>query len=152
MPTRDRLLGTWELVEAKLLSDGVASDYEFAPERGGGGILIYNPDGYMCATLCKRDRARFSTDQIDGGTSEEKVEAYSTYVSYTGSFEVDEDKASVTHLVKFASFPNFVGRSLTRYLVFSGPEGRPGDEVRLDTPPMNFGGKTIDSYLKWRKL
>jgi hypothetical protein len=152
MQSRDRLLGTWELIEAKLLSDGVASAYEFAPERGGGGILIYSPDGYMGVTMSKRDRARFSTDQIDGGTPEEKVEAYSTFVSYTGSFEVDEKKTSVTHLVKFASFPNFVGRSLTRFLVFSGLEGLPGDEVRLDTPPMNFGGKTIDSYLKWRKL
>jgi hypothetical protein len=59
---------------------------------------------------------------------------------------------SVTHQVKFASHPNYVGRSLTRYLVFSGPEGRSGDEVRLDTPPMNIGGKAVDSYLKWRKL
>ena len=152
MQARVRLLGSWELIEGKLLSDGIASDYEFSPQRGGGGILIYSPDGYMSATLSKRERARFSTDQIDGGTANEKVEAYSTYISYTGSFEVDEKNTSVTHLVKFASFPNFVGRSLTRYLVFSGPEGRPGDEVRLDTPPMNFGGKTIDSYLKWRKL
>ena len=152
MKTRHRLIGTWELIEGKLLNDGVASDYEFSPQRGGGGILIYSPDGYMCVTMSKRERARFSTDQIDGGTAEEKVEAYSSYVSYTGSFEVDEIKAAVTHLVKFASFPNFVGRSLTRYLVFSGPEGLPGDEVRLDTPPMNFGGKTIDSYLKWRRL
>jgi hypothetical protein len=95
----------------------------------------------MCGTLSKRERARFSTDQIDGGTADEKVEAYSTYISYTGSFEVDEEKMSVTHLVKFASFPNFVGRSLTRYLVFSGPEGRPGDEVRLNTPPMISAGR-----------
>jgi hypothetical protein len=117
MQARDRLLGTWELIEGKLLNDGVASDYEFSPQRGGGGILIYSPDENMCVTMSKRDRARFSTDQIDGGTPEEKVEAYSTYVSYTGSFEVDDEKASVAHLVKFASFPNFVGRSLTRYLV-----------------------------------
>ena len=106
---------------------------------------MYSPDGYMCATLSKRERARFSTDQIDGGTAEEKVGTYSTYISYTGSFEVDEEKRSVTLLVKFASFPNFVGRSLTRYLVFSGPEGRAGDEVRLDTPQMNVGGKSIDA-------
>ena len=55
-------------------------------------ILIYSPDGNMCATLSKRERARFSTDQIDGGTANEKVEAYSTYISYTGSFEVDREK------------------------------------------------------------
>jgi hypothetical protein len=76
MHARARLLGTWELIEGKLLNDGVASDYEFSPQRGGGGILIYSPDRYMCATLSKRERARFSTDQNDGGTAEEKVEAY----------------------------------------------------------------------------
>jgi hypothetical protein len=135
-----------------LLNDGIATDYEFARQKDGGGILIYSADGYICATMSKRERARFSTDQVDGGTDEEKVKAYSTYVSYVGSFEVDENKMSVTHQVKFASHPNYVGRSLTRYFVFSGPEGRSGDEVRLDTPPMNIGGKAVESYLKWRKL
>jgi hypothetical protein len=146
-----RLIGAWELIDGKLLTDGKATDFEFSPQCGGAGILIYSADGYMCAPP-KRERNSFSSDQIDGGTDEEKVRAYSTYISYTGSFEVDEEKKSVTHLVRYASFPNFVGRSLTRYLVFTGPEGRPGDEVRLDTPPMNFGGKNIDSYLTWRKL
>jgi len=152
MNARSRLLGTWELIEAKLLSDGVTSDYEFAPQKGGGGILIYSPGGYMCAALSKLERALFSTDQVDGGTDEEKAKAYSTYISYVGSFDVDENKMSVTHLVKFAIHPNYVGRSLVRYLVFSGTEGRSGDEVRLDTPPMNIGGKAVASYLKWRKL
>jgi hypothetical protein len=66
MRARERLLGTWELIEAKLLSDGIATDYEFSPQRNGGGILIYSVDGYMCATMSKRERARFSTDQADG--------------------------------------------------------------------------------------
>jgi hypothetical protein len=78
MQARARLLGTWELTDGKLLSDGIASDYEFSPQRGGGGILIYSPDGWMCVTLSKRERAHFSTDQIDGGAAEEKVDAYST--------------------------------------------------------------------------
>jgi Lipocalin-like domain len=81
MHARERLLGTWELIEAKLLNDGIATDYEFSPQRDGGGILIYSADGYMCATMSKRERARFSTDQVDGGTDEEKVKAYSTYIS-----------------------------------------------------------------------
>ena len=28
---------------------------------------------------------------------------------------------------------------------------RSGGEVRLDTPPLNFGGRAIESYLKWRE-
>jgi hypothetical protein len=152
MNARERLLGSWELIDGKLLTDDTASDFEFSPQRGGGGLLIYSPDGYMSATLSKRERSPFSTDQLDGGTNEEKIRAYSTYIAYTGSFEVDEAEMSVTHRVKFASFPNFVGRSLIRYMVFSGPEGRPGEQLRMNTPPMNFGGKNIDSYLVWRKL
>jgi hypothetical protein len=152
MNARERLIGTWELIDGKLLTDGEAKDFEFSPQSGGGGILIYNADGYMSATLSKRERAAFSTDQLDGGTDEEKIRAYSTYIAYTGNFEVNEAEMSVKHLVKYASFPNFVGRLLTRHIVFSGPEGRPGEELRLNTPPMNFGGKNIDSYLTWRKL
>jgi hypothetical protein len=149
---RERLIGAWELIDGKLLTDGTAKDFEFSPQSGGGGILIYSADGYMCSTLSKRERAAFSTDQIDGGTNEEKIRAYSTYIAYTGSFEVDGAQKSVTHFVKYCSFPNFVGRTLVRYLAFSGPEGQRGEELRLDTPPVNFGSKNIDSYLTWRKL
>lgn len=153
MDVRSRLIGAWELIEAKVLTNGAAADHDFfSPQKGAGGILIYSANGYMCATISKSERALFSTDQIDGGTDEEKVKAYSTYISYTGSFEVDEEKMSITHLVKFATHPNYVGRPQIRYLAFSGPEGRSGEEVRLDTPPMNFGGRAIESYLKWRKL
>ena len=31
MARRQTRLGTWELIEGKLLNDGVASDYEFSP-------------------------------------------------------------------------------------------------------------------------
>jgi hypothetical protein len=30
-------------------------------------------------------------------------------------------------------------------MVFSGPEGRPGEQLRMNTPPMNFGGKNKNS-------
>ena len=43
-------------------------------------------------------------------------------------------------------------KRIVKALLAEGWGGRAGDEVRLNTPPMNFGGKTIDSYLKWRKL
>jgi len=56
----------------------------------------------------------------------------------------------LTHRVRFASF-KFRRRSLERYMVFSGPEGRPSEQLRMNTPPMSFGGKNIDSYLIWRK-
>ena len=152
MNARERLIGAWELIDGKLLTEGKTTDYEFAPQSGGGGVLIYSANGYMSATLSKRDRPAFATDQLDGGTEEEKVRAYSTFIAYTASFEVNETEMSVTHFVKYASFPNFVGRALTRYLVFSGPEGQSGEELRLNTPPMNFGGRNVDSYLTWRKL
>jgi hypothetical protein len=40
MNARERLLGSWELIDGKLLTDGTASDFEFSPQRGGGGLLI----------------------------------------------------------------------------------------------------------------
>jgi len=73
MNARDRLIGGWELIDGKLLTDGIASDFEFSPQQGGGGLLIYSPDGFMSATLCKRERPPFSTDQIDGGTTRKFV-------------------------------------------------------------------------------
>ena len=76
MNARARLIGAWELIDGKLLTEGKATDYEFAPQSGGGGILIYSTNGYMSATLSKRERPAFATDQLDGGTEEEKVRAY----------------------------------------------------------------------------
>ena len=68
MNARERLIGAWELIDGKLLTEGKTTDYEFAPQSGGGGVLIYSANGYMSATLSKRDRPAFAT----GGTEEGK--------------------------------------------------------------------------------
>ena len=151
MNLRERLLGAWELIDGKMRSDTTA-DFEFSPQRGGRGLIIYSASGYMAVTLSKAFRAPFASGQLDGGTNDEKAQAYSTYMSYTGSFEVDEKQGWVTHRVRYASFPNFVGQSFVRYPTFSGPGGQPGDEVCLNTQLTDTDDKIGNSYLTWRKL
>jgi Lipocalin-like domain len=48
------------------------------------GYIMYNNGGYMAATLMASNRRSFSSMDIMGGTTEEIVAAYGTYISYCG--------------------------------------------------------------------
>ena len=55
-PTVAQLLGTWKLVSIEdTMNDGKV---QFPPQYGPHphGFILYQPDGYMCATIVNSDR------------------------------------------------------------------------------------------------
>lgn len=144
---REALIGAWRMSDWQVIVDGQFDNH--LPPLGHsaecGGILLYTPEGLMSAMLSRTDRAPFGDPSLDGGTPEEKVAAFSSVVSYAGTFEVDEATATVTHVVEHASHPNLVGQRMKRICVFAN--GR----LKLDTPSMIMGGKSRESYIEWRR-
>lgn len=55
-PTVEQLLGTWQLVS---IEDTIAGKAGPAVDLGAHpqGLLMYTPDGHMCATLVEGDRS-----------------------------------------------------------------------------------------------
>jgi hypothetical protein len=135
------LIGTWRLV------DWTASvgDTVTKPFRGeADGLLVYAEDGWMFATLQRRDRTPLGTGTLAAGTAEQRAIAAAGYLSYAGTYAVNGDV--VTHHVHFSLFPDWVGQDQVRHIAWLG------DDLVLETPPEEtVGGRLIVNRLRWRR-
>ncbi|MFI6095059.1 lipocalin-like domain-containing protein [Lentzea sp. NPDC051213] len=143
---RERLVGSWQMIDWKVFRGGETIDPPLGPVEHCTGLLIYTEEGTMSANLMLVERAFFDDGSLDGGTQEERAEAYRSIISYAGTYAVNESTATVVHHVQIATFPNFVGTDLRRTCVFEG-----GDTLKLDTPPMKIGGELLASHIRWQR-
>ena len=137
----ERFIGTWKLVSYENRS---GDQVTYPLGKNPVGYIMYNNGGYMAAALMASNRRSFSSMDIMGGTTEEIVAAYGTYISYCGKYTVTEDR--VIHHVEVSSYPNWIGKDQVRFYKFEG------DKLILSTPPMILGGKQQSGYLIWERM
>lgn len=75
--------------------------------------------------------------------TEEKAEAFDTFLAYAGRYAVNGDK--VSHHVEISSIQNYVKRDLIRTIRFEG------DRMTLVTPPTSLNGKVQTIELTWQR-
>ncbi len=137
--TAPGLVGRWRLTSWSARNEDGTVSYPFGEDAEGS--LVYTPDGWMIAALAVGDRARMSGEDVLGGSEAERAAAYSTYLAYCGTYEVDGD--AVVHQVRMSLFPNWVGSEQRRRFELSG------DELVLTAPPVRVGGQSVVSELRW---
>jgi hypothetical protein len=137
----ERFVGTWKLVSSETrVEEGEATP----PSKNDTlGYIIYTADGYVSVTLFNKNRRRFNTHDIRGGTIEEKVAAADSYIAYFGRYEVKQDR--VIHHLEASFFPNWVGTDQERFYRFDG------NRLTLRTTPMLLYGRRQSVYLIWEK-
>jgi NADH dehydrogenase len=142
---RDQLIGAWKLVSyVEKPVDGTTPTYPMGEKPMG--IIMYTPDGYMSAQLMRPDRGLFASGDWFNGTTEEYRGEASTYIAYSGPFHVNEEKRTLTHSMFVSLFPNWTGQTQPRVVKIDG------DILHLSTEaPIKSGGKTVMSYLQWRR-
>ena len=79
-----------------------------------------------------------------GGTTDEKVQAAETYISYSGRYDVLGDTLVVHPDAAF--FPNWTGEDQVRLMRLAG------DDLELSTPPMLLAGCQRTAHLVWRRV
>ncbi len=105
------LIGTWKL---KALETRTSDGSVFYPwGRETVGYVIFSPEGYFCAAIAGAGRKRFSSQDVKGGSLEERASATDSYISYFGPCEIEKDKFRV--MVEISLFPNWVGGYQERY-------------------------------------
>ena len=115
---RDRLVGTWRLVSTEeTLKDGTTRPFA-AFGAHARGFLLYQRDGYMCATLVNPDRPKWADPAH--ATVEEKVAAADGTFAYCGRYEIDVKQKQIVHLPEVATDPGYVGSRQIRPYVFEG--------------------------------
>ncbi len=142
---RDQLIGTWKLISYAVKPvDGSETVYPMG--ENPIGIIMYTPDGYMSAQLMRPHRRSFASGDWRDGTIEEYQEEASTYLAYSGPFQIGEEKGTLTHSMFVSLFPNWTGQSQPRLVKIEG------DILHLSTEsPIKSAGKTAMVYLQWKR-
>lgn len=138
----DWLKGTWQLVAwRRIAADGTISYPLGADARGQ---LIYTSNGTMAVQIAAATRPTIPTEDPLGGDPDARASAYSTYLAYFGTYEIEGEQ--VIHHLDSSLFPNWSGQDQARAL---GPEG---DDLVLRTPPMRLAdGTTVVNELAWSR-
>jgi Lipocalin-like domain len=110
---KEMLIGTWKLVAASNVTDTKIVKNEVYG-RNPIGFLTYTADGRMMAIITDEGRKPLSK-YWRVAPAEEKAEAFSTSLSYAGTFTLSGNK--VTHHVEASSNPNWVNTDLVRLIV-----------------------------------
>lgn len=137
----DPLTGTWRLVSWENRTADGRITYPLGEDAKG--LIMYGGDGYMFVAIMEPNRTRFGTEDLLGGSFEEKANAAQTYVSYCGTYELRGE--TVVHHVELSLFPNWVGVEQER-LVSVTPE-----RLELSTRPTFFDGTEQTARLVWQR-
>ena len=132
--------GTWKLVAWRRIAGDKTVTYPLGADASGE--LSYTPGGRMAVQITAVNRPVLDTDDPLGGDERARAGAYSTYLAYFGTYEI-QDK-TVVHRIEGSLYPNWCGQKQVRPLVIEG------EELVLRTPPMQLGdGSTVVNELAW---
>lgn len=142
---RSRLIGAWTLLSyVEQPVDGSPAQHPFGLQPQG--LILYTPDGYMSAQLSAERRQPFAGGDWFKGTPEEYTAQGSSYIAYTGAFEVDELQQTLAHRMFVSLYPNWVGQTQPRLCKIEG------DILSLSTAsPILSAGQRVNSYLRWQR-
>jgi hypothetical protein len=140
--TQNPFVGTWRLISWEYRSADGKVSYPF--DQNFVGYIMYSEDGYMSVAIMSTKRPKFASGDLWGGTTEEKVAAADTYISYCGKYEVQGDK--VIHQIDVSFFPNWSGVDQTRFFEFKG------NRLSLSTPPILMAGIQRTAHLIWERV
>lgn len=133
--TRDRLIGTWQLVSAGTFRrDGSLEPYpEYGPNARG--YLMYDSTGHMCVSLANPNHPHWVN--AEKPTDAEKVRSYDVFFAYCGTYEMREKEGRIIHRPEMGSWPHYVGTDQNRNfrlegnrLILSAEETPPNGEHR----------------------
>lgn len=136
------LVGTWRLVSYRLLGSRGQVRYPYG-ERATG-YLLYGDDGYMAVSIMNAARIPFAGADIRRRTRSEAAHATQTYLSYSGRYEVLDDR--VLHRVEVSLFPNWCGTVQERFYCLDG------DRLELSTAPLQPDVEMPRAHLVWERL
>lgn len=137
------LVGSWRLVaNQERRADGRVSDVWGSDPMGR---LVYDARGRMSLQILSRHRRAFAGNDRAKGTPEETREAFVGFLSYFGTYTVDEKAGTIVHHVAGASFPNLMGTEQRRTFVLEG------NRLTLATPPILANGRTSTYVLVWER-
>ena len=138
--TTSSVVGTWRLQRWETKTAEGQVSYPLGPDALG--YLTYTPDGHVFVAIMRSGRPVYTTTDLLGGTPAERAEAAGSYVTYCGTYHLEE--GMVIHHIELSLFPNWLGLDQQRFIELEG------DRLTITTPPLSIGG-TRTSVLVWER-
>jgi hypothetical protein len=141
------LVGTWRLVSYEARTSAGETRYPLG--RHVVGQLFYDVRGNMSGHVMRIDRPTFASNDSGSGTDAEVRAAFEGHTSYFGTYTIDPSARTVTHHVRGASYPNWMGHDQIRYYRSDG------SDLVLSSPPILSRHESLEYILtgngyKWR--
>ena len=138
------LVGTWRL--ASYEAHASSGEIRYPLGQHVVGQLFYDANGNMSAHVMRIDRPTFASDDSGAGTDAEVRAAFEGHTSYSGTYTIDPSARTVTHHVRGASYPNWMGHNQIRYYRIDG------SHLVLSTPPILHRGESLEYILTWERI
>lgn len=118
MISKRDLVGTWQL-ESWTIGYSDSDEFTYPYGEDPLGLLIYSEDGWMSASIARRERAAFPADTPYRKLPDaQKAAAFTSYFHYAGRYRVIG--ADVVHYVTQSLNPGFPGTEQLRHAELDG--------------------------------
>jgi hypothetical protein len=138
------LVGTWRLVSFEARDSKSQRHHPLGHDVSG--LLVYDGAGNMSAQVMRNDRPLFAANDPERGTDAEVRAAFEGHGSYFGTYTMDLARQTVTHHIRGASYPNWIGSDQLRRFKFDG------SRLLLSTPPLLSGGQSLEYMAIWERI
>jgi hypothetical protein len=129
------------LLRCALLTHGDPDHFPLGQDAVG--LLTYSACGTMSVAIMQRDRPQFEAADILRASDAEWASAAAGYLSYAGTYSVDEDY--VTHAIEVSLFPNWIGTRQVRRATLAT------DKLTLSTDPITIAGQVRVAVMEWQR-
>jgi hypothetical protein len=135
---RNRLIGNWRLLAYETVD---ASGRRAKPYGEAVGRLTYDDRGNMTGQVMRPARARV---ELREGNAQQVRAAYTGYIAYFGTYEIDPGGTQVVHHVEGSLKPAWVGSDQVRAMRFE-------DERLVLSAEVVKGAQTVTHTLTWER-
>jgi hypothetical protein len=137
------LNGTWSLAAWRRIAGDGSVSYPLGADARG--LLVYAENGRMAVQITGSNRVEMAgNDDPLGGDIDARAGAYSTYLAYFGTYEVQEQE--VVHHIDGSLYQNWSEEKQVRQFTMEF------DRLVLCTPPMALAdGTTVVNELAWKR-
>lgn len=140
---KDKFIGEWTLISmTNEKSDGTIT---YPNSQNVKGLLSYSEKNTMSAQLGSLDRNKFVSNDFRFGTNEEIITAFNGYISYFGTYEINEEKQYIIHHIEMSLFPNWIGTKVKRFFEFID------DSLILRATAISENGISVIPTLTWKR-
>ena len=104
------LVGAWKLKSLETRASDGSVSYPWGKETLGYAVI--SPEGYFCVAIMSANRRFFPSQDMKGGSVEERANAADSCISYAGPCEIEKGRFRVK--VEVSLFPHWIGTTQER--------------------------------------